>query len=178
VNIQDVANQIEKKSGVKPLTLPIGNRFMTRSPDGQMVVIKIGEPWPIGKPDGSIVFSLFQSDDEIRVYTLATTVVAPEKEPVPPTRYTISKHQPAVFAEIMALETFINEVTNEWVMVDEDASSAERERMAVVEFLRTKHANVVAMSLADEIEGGGHLADDEDEEPEVAVASVVTSPVS
>lgn len=180
MNIKEVADQIEKKAGVDVLSLPVGRRFMTRAPDGQMVMIKAGEAWPIGKPDGSIVVSLFQGEDEVRVYTLAAEASAGQ-EPPPPTRYTISKHIPAVFAEVMAIETFINEIANEWVVVDEGVSSAERERAAVVAFLRDSTLSYgPPKGWADRIEAGEHVEvdDDEDDEPKAVVPSVSPSAAS
>jgi hypothetical protein len=176
VNIKDVADQIEKKAGVSILSLPVGRRFMTRAPDGQMVMIKAGEPWPIGKTDGSIVISLFQSDDDVRVYTLAAESET-GKEPAPPTRYTISKHQPAIFAEIMAIETFIDEIANEWVVVDEGISSAERERSAVLEFLKQR-GNLPVTLLVSMLEAEDHLDKDEDDEPEGVVTSAPANPAA
>lgn len=183
MNIKELADQIEKKAKVNVLALPIGKRFMTRTPNGNMVVIKAGEPWPI-TPDGSVVMALFQGEDDVRVYTLAA---GDEKkgeaaqEPSPPTRYTISKHQPAVFAEIMSGETFIDEIANEWVMVDEGVSTAERERTAAVDFLR-ENANAMVAVLANKIEAGEHLEKDDEEDDEgkgvVTSAPVVPSSVS
>lgn len=180
MNIKEVADQIEKKAGVSILTLPVGRRFMTRAPDGTMMLIEAGSPWPIpskaedGKMrlDGSLVIALFQGDDDVRVYTLAAeAAVGAGKEPPPPTRYTISKHQPAVFAEIMGIDTFINEIASEWVVVDEGVSSAERERAAVVEFLKQNGSLPVAL-LVSMIEAEDHIEhDEEDDEDKTVVPS-------
>jgi hypothetical protein len=173
VNTKEIADQIEKKAGVVAFDSPIAIRFMTRAPDGAMVMIEINKPWPI-RADGSVVFSMFQGYDEVRVYTLAPEPPAGQAL-IPPARYTISKHQPAVFHEMMTLDTFMNEIANELVMVAEDVSSAEKERAAVVQFMREKNSQLYN-SLAEEIEAGDHLEDDEDVEPAPVVPSVSTSP--
>jgi hypothetical protein len=180
MNIQDLADQIEKKAKVNVLALPVGKRLMIRGADGKMLLIKAGEPWP-APPDGSVVMALFQGEGEVRVYTLAADEESkkgeePKRLP-PPTRYTVSKHVPSIFAEIMSGETFIDEIANEWVMVDEAISTAERERAAVVGMLRAQN-HVVAIGLADRIEAGEHLEkDDEDDEPEGVVTSA-SAPVA
>lgn len=186
MNLKDVADQIEKKAGVNVTSLPVGRRFMTRAPDGQMVLIKVGEPWPVGKLDGSLVISLFQEDDDVRVYTLAVEAEA-GKEPAPPTRYTISKHAPSIFSEMMTIETFIDEIANEWVMLDEGISTGERERAAVV-----SHLNEVARvppwsntmveralnELAAQIEAGEHLEDDEEDDDVKTVVPSASPPAA
>jgi hypothetical protein len=184
VNIKELAEKIEKKAGVDVLALPIGRRFMTRAPDGKMVIFEVEKPWPITggqqlpQPslDGSTIMGLFQGDDEVRVYTL---FLGESKEPPPPSRYTISKHQPAIFCEIMAIETFINEIADEWSTVDEGISTAERERAAVVAYLQ-ENISKSGYVLAIEIGEAKHIPDDdeEDDEPEGAVTSVSTAPVS
>jgi hypothetical protein len=187
VNIKELAEKIEKKAGVDVLSLPIGRRFMTRAPDGKMVIFEVEKPWPIPggqqlpQPslDGSTIMGLFQGDDEVRVYTLFLGE-APKDGTVtpPPSRYTISKHQPAIFCEIMAIETFINEIADEWSTVDEGISTAERERAAVVGFCQ---ANLTksGYELAGLIANGEHIEDDEeDDESEAAVTSAPTSPAS
>lgn len=173
MDIKELADKIEKKASVTITSLPIGRFFMMRTPDGSMAKIEVGEPWTVGGRDGSIVVALFQSTDDVRAYTVAGDP-EPGKKPVPPMRYTISKHQPAVFAEMMALDTFIDEIADEWVLVDEEISSAERERDAVVAFLRGKN-NILGTGLADEIEGEEHLEDDEVED---VVTSAPTIPAS
>lgn len=180
MNIKELAEKIEKKAGVDVLALPIGRRFMTRAPDGKMVIFEVEKPWPIAN-DGSTVMALFQGDDEVRVYTLFLGEAAKDGPPVPPpSRYTISKHQPAIFSEIMAMETFINELADEWSTIDEGISTAERERAAVVEYLQaniSKSGYILAIEIAE----GKHLPDDDDEEddePEAAVPSAATSPAS
>jgi hypothetical protein len=189
VNIKELAEKIEKKAGVDVLALPIGRRFMTRAPDGKMVIFEVEKPWPIPggqqlpQPslDGSTIMALFQGDDEARVYTLFLGE-APKDGTVtpPPSRYTISKHQPAIFCEIMAIETFINEIADEWSTVDEGISTAERERAAVVAYLQ-ENMSKSGYVLAIEIGEAKHIPDDEDEEddePEAAVTSAPTSPAS
>ena len=179
MNIKELAEKVEKKAGVNVLALPLGQKFMTRSPKGEMILFEVDKPWPVAG-DGSTIMVMFQGDDEVRVYTLFLGE-APKDRPVPaPSRYTISKHQPAIFSEIMAMETFINELADEWSTIDEGISTAERERAAVVEYLQaniSKSGYILAIEIAE----GKHLPDDDDEEddePEAAVPSAATSPAS
>jgi uncharacterized protein with PIN domain len=180
VNLKELADQIEKKASVDILTLPIGIHFMMRSPDGKMVMVRRGELWPIAN-DGSAVVALFHGEHDVRVYTIAMGTDDPTKTapPMPPpTRHTISKHTPAIFAEMMTIETFINEIADEWVAVDEGISSADRERAAIVEFLRGKN-NTISLSLVEEIEAEVHLeGDDENDKPEVVAPSTSLTTVS
>lgn len=171
MNIKELAEKIEKKAGVDVLALPIGRRFMAKAPDGKMALYEVEKPWPIAN-DGSTIMALFQGDDDVRVYTLFLGEATKDgPPPPPPSRYTISKHQPAIFAEIMAIETFINEIADEWSTVDEGISTAERERAAVVAYLQTNMTKS-GYELATLIASEEHLEDDEeDDEPEGVVAS-------
>jgi hypothetical protein len=183
VNLKELAEKIEKKAGVEILGLPMGVKFMARTPEGSMALFKVGEPWPL--KDGSIIVAMFQSEEEIRAYTLAAGEDGANAQP--PSRHTISKHQPAIFSEVMNIDTFVDEVANEWVMVNEGVSTAERERAAVVAFLREfkdRKSNMtmfglVGLNAADRIEAGDHLDDDEDDDdPEAVVPSAATPAAS
>ena len=116
MKVDELTQKIEEASGLSVDELPRMSGFVwfasvkDNLPTPPMV-IAAGAPFPL--KDGAVVYAMFQDNEVVRVYTLSRD---PTKAS-PPSRYTLTKAAPTYGAEVMSLETFIDEIAEEWQMV-------------------------------------------------------------
>lgn len=100
--------------------LPRGAKYVwgwVPDSDGKVTTIITGEPWPFTKTQ--TVIAMFQDETEVRVYTLGNV---PNK---PPTRYTLAKAAPSIFAETMPYPIFKAELAAEFQALEEETVEPE-----------------------------------------------------
>jgi hypothetical protein len=108
MKVDELTAKIEEVSGLELDTLPRMTGFSWFGADGKPLAIVVGQPFPINA--GSTAYVMFQNDDVVRVYTLSRSA----EKPSPPSRYTFTKTAPTFGAEVMSLDTFIDEIAEEW----------------------------------------------------------------
>lgn len=117
MKVDELTQKIEEASGLSIDELPRMSGWVWFPPfdvTGKPVhpiVVSAGQEFPL--KDGAIVFAMFQDNEVVRVYTLSRD----PKKASPPSRYTLTKTAPTYGAEVMSLETFIDEIAEEWQIV-------------------------------------------------------------
>lgn len=86
--------------------------------------IEAGKPCPVAP--GRTVFDMFEDADEIRIYAIGSEV--------PPALIRLSKVAPIFTLREMTLDTFVDEVAEELSEVEDEMTTAEKERDAIVEY--------------------------------------------
>ena len=164
--------EIAERAGVEVDELPHAQALgWFPGPNGQPTLLRRGEP---GLQPNTVIVEMFQNDDAFRVYAVSNDPKGP-----PPSRYTLSKTAPVYLIEAMSLETFMEEIAQEWREVAEDAETpedaAEEERETVAVWLEKQ---IGQTQLAQQVRDGEHLEEDEPEENGVAVSSTPTMAVA
>jgi hypothetical protein len=112
MNSIKLAKEIEERSGVDPADMPRLAHFVWFSVmNGGPTLFTVGQPLPFKK--ATVVYAMFQNDEVVRVYVLATAQ-EDDKSAAPPSRYTFSKQAPTYSVEVMTLEVFMDEIADEW----------------------------------------------------------------
>ena len=112
MNTNELKDKIEEASGLSIDELPrVTGLSWFQGLTGKQVVVVTGAEFPL--LEGAVVYAMFQNDDVVRVYTLSKD----QKKASPPSRYTFTKSAPTFVAEVMSLDTFIDEIAEEWQMV-------------------------------------------------------------
>ena len=111
MNSIELAKEIEERSGVDPADMPRLAHFVWFSVmNGGPTLFTVGQPLPFKK--ATVVYAMFQNDEVVRVYVLATA--QEDDKAAPPSRYTFSKQAPTYSVEVMTLEVFMDEIADEW----------------------------------------------------------------
>src|SRR5579864_3162215 len=109
MKVDELTQKIEEASGLSIDELPRMTGFSWfQNAKGEPITIVLGQPFPL--KDGTTAYAMFQNDDVVRVYTLSKSA----EKPSPPSRYTFTKTAPTYAAEVMSLDTFIDEIAEEW----------------------------------------------------------------
>ena len=117
MKVDELTQKIEEASGLAVDELRRTSGFVwfpPFDPSGKPtlpVVVAVGAPFPL--KDGAVVYAMFQDNEVVRVYTLSRD----QQKPSPPSCYTLTKTAPTYAAEVMSLDTFIDEIAEEWQMV-------------------------------------------------------------
>ena len=122
MKVDELTQKIEEASGLSIDELPRMSGFVwfgsvefdatTKSvKPTPPIVVASGQEFPLKA--GAIVYAMFQDNEVVRVYTLSRD---PAKAS-PPSRYTLTKAASTYGAEVMSLDTFIDEIAEEWQMV-------------------------------------------------------------
>lgn len=115
----------------------------------------------------SRVIAIFQSEETIRIFSLAA---APPVPPDPnwqarqPTRYTLSRLAPTYVAEILTLEGAADAIADEWNELA-GPDTAEDELGAVVEFVAGLEPLIKRDELLAQLNDGAHHDEEDEEEP-------------
>lgn len=201
----ELAAAIEEEAGLDVAALPKIGRLVwhaRRTPmevsllfpivpeDGRKELLDSMNPtdWRVNGPvpfnAGMVVFAIFEDADEARVYALPAAE-ADAKSLGPPTLYKLSKlsQVPLFSQQSLSLEAFKEAVANEWLAVEEDFTTAEKERDAVLEYLESLPANYSVKQAVLDIQDEKHLDSVDDDEDETqqngqnAVLASAPSPV-
>ena len=145
----------------------------------QPTTFRVGGAWPFLQ--GMTIVAIFSDDEMHRVYAVSTLEDLSGAGSVPPTRYTCRRGIYDYSAEIMHIDTFIDEIVNEWTDVAAGMSSAEDERRDAVEYLRSLPDDYSVKQAATDIEQDVHHDGEDEEEgaetvPESGPAPVVQPP--
>lgn len=110
MKVEELTDKIEELSGLELDVLPrmTGFSWFPHAKTGEPITIVLGQAFPL--KEGLTAYAMFQNDDVVRVYTLSKSA----DKPSPPTRYTFTKAAPTYAAEVMSLDTFIDEIAEEW----------------------------------------------------------------
>ena len=127
MKVDELTQKIEEASGLTIDELPrMTGWSWFQGPDSKLVVVVLGQEFPLKA--GAVTYAMFQDNEVVRVYTLSRD---PSKAS-PPSRYTLTKSAPTYGAEVMSLDTFIDEIAEEWQIVagldeldDEDDTEVE-----------------------------------------------------
>lgn len=145
----------------------------------QPTTLEVGAPWPFRR--GMTVLAIFSDDDTHRVYAVQTLEELNGSPVVPPTRYTCRRGVDVVdfSAEVMHIDTFIDEIVDEWTLVAAGVSSAEEEKNDVVAYLEKLpddySVKQAAQDIAQDVHHDGE-EDEEEEEPEAPVSGPQPAP--
>lgn len=159
-------------AGLETLSeVPVGIRFRWFPIAGSkdFSVFEVGKPLPVNRD--LIAFALFQNESEARVYCCSV----PNENPSPPHRITLSKTSPVMFIEMLALDTFIDQVSSELQDQAESISAAAGDAAMLAEAIQknldTGDREVLVAALkdyeADESDESDELEETEPEAPEV-----------
>lgn len=115
MNNLELAAKIELDAGVKDISIPhLALISWFPGPWGKptdvATTIKAGDEFPLNT--SMVVFSMFQSELEYRIYAIPVKEV-PNTPPSPPTRYRLAKATRTYGAESMSLDTFAEEMIGE-----------------------------------------------------------------
>jgi hypothetical protein len=180
VTAKDIAERIEKKSGVSvTVRLQRASWFPRRSSmevapllasaseaDRKELLASLNPTVMVPGKDCPLsparkVFEIFEDDSEFRVYTLSAEL--------PPARYKLSKTAPLYSLAEMTMDTFINEIADEWSVVEAGMSTAQAEREKIVEYGESMEEGYSLDEFLSDIKEEVHLQEDDDEEePESA----------
>jgi hypothetical protein len=133
--------------------------------------------WEVGKNTpvnpALVVFAIFQTEDVIKVYACSLSV--PGKVPAPPHRLTLTKAAPTMVIEVIALDTFIEQVAGDLqeigggVDVDNALILAEAIREALAAPDTNTAADILQKALKEydeDVDETDEPEDDEEEKPE------------
>lgn len=136
VGIEDLEKDILERAGVEkrddlPITI---DATWGANPDGTPRVFTTGEPHPL--LPGHLIFAIFQTPTEIKVYSLAPQAngspPAPPRNPAEakaraveemrsnPTRVTLVKTSRCSMTEIMVLDVFVESIAQDLLALDFD----------------------------------------------------------
>jgi len=127
----------------------------------QATTIEVGQPWPLRR--GMTVVAIFSDDDVHRVYAVQTLVDLNGGSEIAPTLYTCKRGAFDYDAAGMHIDTFVDELCDEWTRIAEGMSSAESERFDVVQYLKNLPDDYSVHMAGDDILADRHH-DGEDEE--------------
>jgi hypothetical protein len=175
VTAKDIAERIEKKSGVSvTVRLQRASWFPRRSSmevapllasaseaDRKELLASLNPTVMVPGKDCPLsparkVFEIFEDGSEFRVYTLSAEL--------PPARYRLSKEAPIYSLAEMTMDTFINEIADEWSVVEAGMSTAEAERAAILEYGENVEDGYPLAEFLSDIREEVHLQEDDDEE--------------
>jgi hypothetical protein len=121
----------------------------------------VGKPSPFNVK--FIVVALYHDAMEIRCYE------APGKdaEGLYPRRLTLTKTVETIFTETMSIRRFAELLAEELALLDDEVTSAERERASVLAYIETCHPGTTVRTLAQDLIEEKHLEEEDEEgEPE------------
>lgn len=130
-------HEVADRAGVDQEKLPRGRTFWWFGEQGPKV-FDLRKPSPLNA--GMTVAEMFQDDRSCRVYELPNSGPTEQERANPDTlrvarRLTLSKSDPTLFVEVMSLETFIQQLADEWLALAEGCTTREKERDRAVEYL-------------------------------------------
>lgn len=153
----DVLALVAKRSGLPPdYDLQVGQscKWLGRED------LAVGTVSPFNKK--FTIVALHHDGLEIRCYE------APNKDGVDlnPRRLTLSKTVDTIFTEIMSIHRFVELLAEELALLDDEVTSAERERASVLAYIENLHPGTTVRTLAEDLIKEKHLEQDEDDEQE------------
>lgn len=178
VTAKDIADRIEKKSGVSvTVRLQRVSWFPRRSSmevapllasaseaDRKELLASLNPTVLVPGKDCPMsparkVFEMFEDDTEYRVYTLSAEL--------PPARYKLSKEAPLYSLAEMTMDTFISEIADEWSVVESGMSTAQAERSVILAYGESLEEGYSLDEFLSDIKEEVHLQEDDedDEEP-------------
>ena len=127
-------------------------------------VIKVGEKEPCPFDPTAYVSSIFEDEDELRVYCIG-------QEPARLECFRLNKSAPTwTMMDFFQLSAFADAIADEMVELRDSVSSAEAERAAIVQYGEEVNGDPAQpyslTEFLDDVKEGVHLVDDEEEEPE------------
>jgi hypothetical protein len=128
-------------------------------------VFALGAPCPCDRR--LKIIEMFEEDTEYLVYAADDEVTAPRLFRLSKAEATFSEHS---FTE----DAFVSALANEWSNVDDGLFTMDRERNAVIEYLRSMPDGYSCDQAADDIENENHYEGDEDEDAIDTTGSTVT----
>ena len=131
--------------------------------------------WPLAAT--TLIYEMFEDDTEVLVYAVDLPADANHPDKIRDTtfpnvgkRYKINKANPlpTFGVEVMVLDTWMEQIANEWKAVDGDVNEAEiavaEEVDALVTYMRTLKEGYRIVDLIADIEDGVHRPDEDAEE--------------
>jgi hypothetical protein len=142
----------------------------------QATTLQVGGAWPLRA--GMTIVAIFSDDDVHRVYAVQTLEELNGGPSIPPTRYNCKRGVFDYDADVMHIDTFIDEIVNEWVGVEAGVSSAQQEQEIVVDYLRSLPPDYSVHQAATDIEQDVHHdGEEEEDEPEAPQSGPVPATV-